>query len=181
MIQINIIPKDLKREIRLKKTYIDVKKAVFFVSIFGVFYIAAIVGGKIILDSHYRDIMSRTSIVSKDTEKYSNSAKEINDEINEISKIQSENVSWVEFLSVLSNMIGEDVTLSSLTVSNKHDLSMKGVSASRESMLAFKAELEKSGHFSEINLPLKNLLEKNNINFELTAKITNYDFSQDKK
>ena len=161
-------------------TYLDIKKAVFFISIFGVFYLVGIIGSKIMLDNHYKEIMSRTSIVTKDTEKFSNSAKEINNEIEAIYHIQGENVSWVEFLSLISNMIDKDITLSSLNVTNKEDLAIKGVAVSRESMLTFKEKLEKSGYFTEINLPLKNLLEKNNINFELTAKITKYDFFQDK-
>ncbi len=46
----------------------------------------------------------------------------------------------------------------------------------RNDLLVFKKLLEDSHIFSDINLPFSSLLEKNDINFEIKAKILSYEF-----
>jgi hypothetical protein len=51
-----------------------------------------------------------------------------------------------------------------------------GVAETRNNLLIFKKILEESEILSGIELPFSVLLEKNNINFEIKAKIISYDF-----
>ena len=181
MLSINIIPEELKKEIQLKKVYYGTKRVVFLSSIFLVFYAVIIVGGKYFLASYYGETISKSSIVTKDTQKYTNSAKEINDEIETIEKIQKDNIYWTNFLSSLSKKIEGDIQISSIAVTEKKTLNIKGVSKTRESILDLKEKLEKTEYLQDVNLPLKSLLEKSDINFEFTANFKNYDFSEAKK
>jgi len=48
---------------------------------------------------------------------------------------------------------------------------INGKAGERSGLLELKDNLEKSGNYSDIQFPLKNILEKENINFEINAKL----------
>jgi Tfp pilus assembly protein PilN len=89
-----------------------------------------------------------------------------------VSQIQNEFTLWSYFLEDLAANTPPDISLSFLKL-NKEDgmIKLRGRAASREGLLLLKQNLENSNNFSNIDFPIKNILQQKNIDFEINAKI----------
>ena len=66
------------------------------------------------------------------------------------------------------------VTLSSYRVDlEKNTISIAGISATRDDLIAFKQEIEKSGVFGKVTLPLAAFEVQNDLNFSLNFTYLN--------
>ena len=55
--------------------------------------------------------------------------------------------------------------------STNRNIKLQGIAKQRSDLLELKSNLEKSTLYNSIDFPIKNLLEKENIIFEINAKI----------
>lgn len=177
MITLNIIPDELKNEIRLNEHYLFYKKIMGSLLLMTILFSIALFSAKIILAAQQSDTDQQNTIVTKNTENYSKQINEINIQIKEIKNIQKNDVNWTDFFLRLGDFVGNEIKITRL-YANKSDnmLKINGLAKTRDDLLALKSALEKSGYFSNINLPISSLLERDNINFEINTTITNYDF-----
>lgn len=177
MITLNIIPDELKNEIKLNDHYIFYKKMVSLVLIMTVLFSVVLLSAKIILATQKSDTNQQNTIASKNTENYSKQINEINKQLKEIKNIQKNDTNWTGFFLRMGDLVGSDIKILRLYAGkNDNSLRISGIAKTRNDLLSFKDKLEKSNYFSNINLPISSLLEKENINFEINTTITNYDF-----
>jgi len=57
-------------------------------------------------------------------------------------------------------------------VSTDQELNIKGVAQNRDILIDFQNNLEELSYFNDINVPISSLLQKENINFEITGQLT---------
>jgi Tfp pilus assembly protein PilN len=70
----------------------------------------------------------------------------------------------------LTKLIPENINIKNLDIdSNK--ISITGWAKSRDELLLFKNNLENSELFNGVNIPLENLLQKDNVDFNIKASI----------
>ncbi len=179
MITLNIIPEKNKKDIALKRIYKSLKNLLFFIIILLLIYSILFLAAKYILQKHYINTIQETTLVTKSTENYSNKIAEINKQLNSIQEIQNQTVNYSYLLEYLMQNINKNINFSRIKiVKNDNKISFAGKSDTRESLLEFKEILENSDFFSDLNFPIKNLLEKNNINFEISVKLKSYEFDK---
>ena len=177
MLILNIIPDNLKKEIEFRTVYRLTKNLFGLIIITIILYCVSILAALYLLEHHLADTTLKTNLISKGTENFTNQVKNINNQLNTIHTIQSESVKWSLFMKKLSDSIGDNISLTRLNLDREKSLIyLAGMADTRDGLLALKESLEKLGFFSEINFPIKNLLEKNNIAFEISAKIITYEF-----
>ncbi|HAM88990.1 MAG: hypothetical protein US83_C0002G0090 [Candidatus Falkowbacteria bacterium GW2011_GWC2_38_22] len=177
MITLNIIPDELKNEIKLNDHYVFYKKVMSLILFMAIFFSAVLLTAKIILATQQSDTDQQNTIITKSSENYSKQINEINIQLKEIKSIQNNDINWTDFFLSMNDFIGNEIKISRLYAGkNDNSLRISGIAKSRNDLLAFKEKLEKSEKFSNINLPISSLLEKENINFEISATITSYDF-----
>lgn len=172
MIVLNLISEELRNEIKLKKLYIILKNSYFVLLILTIVVSIIFLIAKIVLQENFNNVVSQTTLITKNSQEYNSKIREINSKINSISLIQNDYVPWTNILDVLVSTVPDDISFSYLKISQDNkSIKIKGVSATRDSLLLLKTNLEKSNLFLEVNLPLSNILEKNNIYFEIDTKI----------
>ena len=111
------------------------------------------------LDSKYAEI-----------ESYSSEIKQINSKMTEIENIQREQLYWSELFSKLNELLTPEIALSGL--SNKDFvISLTGKSKTREALVSLKDRLERENCFSDVNLPLSNLVSKDDATFQIDFNI----------
>jgi len=177
MLTLNILPDNLKKEIEFRIIYGLIKtflgSVIIAVSIYGICVLIAL----FLIEQHFIDTTLNTNLITKSSENYTNKVKSANNQLNSISNVQNEFVKWSLLLKNLSADINDNISLSRLTLDQeKSALYLSGVARTRDDLLGLKDTLEKRGYFSDISFPIKNLLEKNNIMFEISVKITSYEF-----
>ncbi len=177
MIKLNILPQELKKDMRLEEIYIAYKRflsvSIFMLILFSAFFYASL----FYLDLNLKDFEKNTVGLNADTEMYTKKVSEISAKLEQIESLQKDNVRWSDFLSDFAAQTGEGITIHSLSSSRSSGLlAVKGIADTRDSMLAFERNLKNLPYLSEINIPLKTLLEKEDINFDIQIKANLYDF-----
>lgn len=172
MLSLNLVSDELKKEIKLRHVYKLIKKIGYILIIVTITISAVLTAAKVILKNNYVKIIKQTTLVNVSNQSYTNKVKGINSRVNAISEIQKDYVYWTNLLKYLSEKTPDKITLSFIKI-NKDITTLKigGMAKTREDLLIFKQNLENSKVFSDTNLPLENILKKENINFEISAKI----------
>lgn len=180
MLNLNIIPEKIKKTIKLINFYKSYKRILLILFLIAIVYAIIFLFGKLILQNHFIETVSRTTILTKTTENYSKNVREINNQINFIGNIQENFISWSYLIDFIAKNTPDGISFKQIKFNkDKNSLFIQGKAANRDNLLALKKTLEnKPDFFSNINFPIKNILEKNNINFEINIGINSYEFDQ---
>ncbi|PIP33410.1 hypothetical protein COX69_02860 [Candidatus Falkowbacteria bacterium CG_4_10_14_0_2_um_filter_48_10] len=102
--------------------------------------------------------------------------KILNNAITIIDGLQAEYFDPFPLLQKIAGFSSSGVKFTQITINKTNNEAIfKGLSARRDDLLAFKKKLEESNSFQDIVLPINNLLLKENIIFDIKARITNYE------
>lgn len=172
MLALNLVSQELKQEIKSRHIYSLLKKMNFIIIIITIIIAIILLVAKIILQNNFNKVVAQTTLVTSSSKKYTDKVRKINSQINSIAKIQKEHIYWSHLLIILSEMSPDDVRFSQLKINKeKKTLTIRGHADSRDNLLKLKNNLEKSEIFSDIESPIQNILQKENINFELNTKL----------
>jgi len=177
MIHLNIVPNNLKKEIKLSGINILLKNVYEILIILLSFYTIILLAMYLMLNFHFIQTVNETTQLTKSSENNTNDVRGINNLINYIDNIQQDSVEWSYLFKFLKINTAPNINYSKISI-NKNDntITLTGRSETRDSLLSLKTSMEKTGYFNEIDFPIRNLLEKSNISFEIKAVFKNYEF-----
>jgi len=176
MLKLNILSPELKNDIKLKNIYAILKKSLFFIFLSTTIYAVVLVVSNFYLKNHYSIISLEYNQIKEKNNDIDNEIIQINKQIDQIQKIQESKVNWLKLIEHISKNSSNDIKYNRIAMSKSSGLILVGNSRTRESLLQLKNYLESTSFLTEINFPIQNLLEKENINFEIKAKLSNYEF-----
>lgn len=177
MIIINLIPQTLKSEIKLQNTNSSLRFLLILLFLVVFVYSSIFVGAYLIMKNIFVNLNDETISIAKDTENYITQSETINKDINFISKIQKDYVSWYMFFVQMSKTIKPEIKIKVLSIDKeKNLLSIQGFAETREELLAFEQSLRELNFMDDIKLSRDYLLEKENINFNIEGKFVKYEF-----
>lgn len=175
-IKLNLIPPGKREEIEKAKKFRKVLKwESELVSIFAIF-LAMLFSINYILQINLAMVENNAGINGQDVEKikkisqFDSEIRKINVKMSEILKIQSGQLYWTNFFEKLNGAVPFEIAVSSIVTDN-YKATVSGKARDRDILIAFKESLEKSDCFAEVNLPLSNLVAKENIDFALDLSI----------
>jgi len=168
MITLNLISQELKDEIRLKHAYGLLKKIIYILFLILIVSSSCLLAAKFVLQNNFNRIVNETSLITKNTQSYNQKVREINAKFASVSQIQNEYAAWSLLVGELAAVTPDDITFSFVRI-NKDDSSIRivGNSKTRSGLLEFKENLEKNSIFQDADFPLKNMLQKDDINFDI--------------
>jgi len=103
-------------------------------------------------------------------EEYQNKFSQINTQLNRLSKIDSDQLYWSSALLALDSAVPDEVEITEITTKDLI-LSLSGHAATRDNLLAFRDELSRNDCFSNIDLPVSELVSKDNVDFQMKLTI----------
>lgn len=172
MLKLNLVSEGLKKEIKLRRVFGILKKVTCYFFLITIIYSIILLSARYLILNKFDEIVAQTTLITKNTQSYNNRVKEINDQVDFIFEAQSNFIRFSCFLNDLKNFGGQSVKIEQLKFSREKNLIIiRGKSNQRTALLAFKEKLENSGLFQNVDLPLKNLLTKEDIDFEITALV----------
>ena len=117
------------------------------------------------------NIFEQLNLINSNSQNYNVKISKINNTILYTAEIQKDFISWQCFIKkIFEKKDGLKFNLLSVD-KNSQTLRIRGTAKTRENLLNYKDYLNSMGTFSEINLPFNSLLNKTDIDFEITAKI----------
>lgn len=171
MLKLNLIAEEAKKELKMEKLTRSLSNVAIVLILALLACSGAAVYAQKMLDIDIKHISDSIQTINDNSENYNIKIRSFNELIDRTKEIQADYIPWNCFLETLI-VKKYGIRMQSLMIDkNNSKLSIKGFASTRDSLLAYKTELEKSPYLSEINLPFNSLLNKNDINFEITAKL----------
>jgi len=172
MLTLNLISEELKKQIKLRHLYLFIKKVNLSLIIITIFIAIILLAAKAILQVNFNNIVEQTTLVAKNNQGYNNKIKNINSKINFVEKIQNGFIPSSNLLETIAEITSKNINLYYLKINFvEQTIKIKGRAGLRENLLDFKQKMEATTIFRDIDFPIKNILEKENIDFEISAKI----------
>lgn len=170
-IKLNLVPPLRKEEI--KKSYLlrmIIKWQIEFLLIFVLFSVilwSIIYVLKVEEISNLKQIeMERQSFSYKDMQDYKEKIKNANVQILDIKKIQKGQLYWSELMSKLNEIIFPGIEIDSLNTKD-YEVFLTGVADNRDNLVNFKEKLTQENCFKEVDFPLANLINRENLSFQM--------------
>lgn len=172
MMHINLVSMKLKRGIKLRHVYATFKNISYVLIITTVFFATVILAAKIILQNNFNKIVMQTTLITKNSQVSNARVREINSRVDYINGLQNDFIAWSYLFEEISKNISNDIKFNSINIDKgKKEINLRGIAKTRDSLINFKEELDKSDMFYNIDFPIKNILEKENINFEIKSNL----------
>jgi len=172
MLHLNLISEELREDIKLRHIYKMLKRVIFFLMVITIFVAIIFLISKIILQNSFNKIVEQTTLITKSSQGRNTKIREINAKIDYINEMQGNYIEWSYLIEYLARNINNDITFNSIKINKEEGkIDLKGVARSRDNLLLLKKELDNSDMFANIDFPLSNILEKNDINFEIKADL----------
>ncbi|MFA6106962.1 MAG: hypothetical protein WC745_04835 [Patescibacteria group bacterium] len=170
MIKLNLVSENLKNEIKLRRVYGVIKKTAFIFLFIVIIYSITLLFSRLLILNKFEDVVAQTTLITKNAQSYNSRVREINSSLDFVTQAQENFIRLSCFLGSVKNLSGPDISLDQIIFNReKTSVIIRGKSKTRDQLLDFKQKLEKSGWFSVVDLPLKNLLTREEIDFEMTA------------
>ena len=171
MIEINILPEESKKRIKTENVFNSLRKMLLFLTLIVLFVSTILLLARVAL-KYQADIYKNFPVAYESSSTKDSGTKEIENKVIQVKNIQEGFVDWYGTISDLTEILNKDIKLESFSIDRDSAvLSIAGVAKTREAFLQLKTDLENSGRYLNIDFPVKNLLEKENIKFDLKVNI----------
>jgi Tfp pilus assembly protein PilN len=174
-IYIDLLPKKIKDELKRKKLFRTILHEQFLFIIPILAFIAILFNIYYLLDSEKKSIIRAKSVAEsqdnyQELSSYEEKFQQVNAITENILKIQNKHFHWLTIFGKMSANIPDGVTITDF--SNKDfKIFLVGRAINRDTLLGFKDKLESDNCFENINVPLSNLVVKDNIDFQMDLAI----------
>jgi len=170
-IKINLIPQNKKDKLKNRSNISFILKVgAYLTTVIVIFFIFLLIINKIMnlqlaaVENDFKTTADQSKI--EQVKKFDSEFNRINKDNSAALKIFSDELYWSQVLHELSFMTPEGVELSNVS-SKDYALFISGISINRDKLIEFRDSLSSSQCFSDINLPLSNLIIKENISFQI--------------
>ena len=176
MIKLNLIPPYRKEEIqknRRLRTFMRWEGELFLIfAIFvaGLFSINYILKINLSVASDILNSAMQSNEQYKAIEKYDSDVRDMNSLLAVASKIQGGQLYWSKFFVKINEEVISGITIENMANKN-YTVSLSGKADTRENLLVFKDRMEKEDCFEKIDLPLSDLVSKENLNFQMDIQV----------
>ena len=176
MIRLNLIPQNRKEEIAQDGRFRTVLKWGFELSATLVIFAAILGSVNYILLINLRSVSNRIESDERNDEKhremkqYDSEIRKLNAKISDIEKISRSQLYWSGFFEKINWQIIPEIEIINI-LTQDYAVLLSGKAQNRDKMLEFKENLVKEECFTDVNLPLSNLVARENIEFQLDLKI----------
>ncbi len=179
MLRLNLLSEETKNDLRFRRLYSLVMNIDYIILIGALFLSLIFIGSYELLSMTYKEFSGKEAVTGSDGKKYIEKAKEINERLRMASKVQSDFVDTSDILKEVSSKIPEGVRLfyMKIDLSNKN-IKIVGLSEERGTLLLLKEKILESPIFIEVDLPLQNILQKEDVEFEMNIKIDTLKMSK---
>ena len=175
-IKLNLIPPQKKEEIIRANNYrlflkwgIDLFGifAIFIAMLLSIYYIVNI-NLNMATESYLTSTKNNDQY--NEIEKYELEINAVNGKIAQIEKLQGGQLNWSKFFQKFNDHYSSEIEIKGLATRN-YSIALIGAAKTRDSLISFKESLAADTCFSDVNLPLSNLVSKEDVDFQIDFKI----------
>jgi Tfp pilus assembly protein PilN len=174
-VNLNLLPESKKEETEKKKRLKIILRQGFLLFSIIVFLAVILANMYLVLQIQLKSIedlssqeQDLTSMV--ELKKYENKFKDTNSRISLLGQIEKSKVYWSHLFTILSQTAPDNITISNLATRD-FSVMLSGKAQSRDDLIKFKDNLSNDNCLTDVNVPLSNLVVKENVDFQIDLKI----------
>jgi Tfp pilus assembly protein PilN len=172
MIAINLLSTQEKIRLKNDKAFNSIKEIILLVLLF-----SAVAGIILVFANHF--LGEKLEKISQEnanqiglSQAVDNQISATNKKISELAGVQKDFKPWSGFIFAISQLAGQGITYKSLSINYQGSyLTITGQAKTRDDLLKFKESLGQSPLFTGIDLPLSDLMPKDNNSFTIKATL----------
>jgi Tfp pilus assembly protein PilN len=170
-IKLNLMPPTRKNEIAKSENLKFVIGVQIMVAIILLILLSVLGSFKYVLGFEFEAVMSSFEKNSKEIQyekikKYEEDFNSVNSQITEIIGIRRDQIYWSKLFSKLNEIAFLGIEIDSISTDN-YTITISGMANNRDDLILFKEKLESEDCFLGVDLPLSNLVNKDNVEFKI--------------
>jgi len=169
---LNLIPFTQKERLKRERMFLLVYGITGILVIVIAFNAIMLTIAKFILIDHFTNLRNDSSLVNTELLRLQGDLGEINKKIENTEKIQATFTKYSDLLEDFTKLIPEHIVLDFMHIDTENsNFKINGKAQNREALVAFKNSLENASFISDLESPLSNFLEKEDVAFRFAGKI----------
>jgi|LFRM01.1.fsa_nt_gb hypothetical protein len=174
-VKLNLLPKNKEKKLKNKKILQFLIWQEIMIIVATVFFFGLIVGVESVADLRFGQMNQEISSSGKQDEykqirEYENNIKSSLERISLIDSIQKSEIDWVNVFVKFSGIFAEGIKIDSVK-GDGYAVTVGGMAESRDALIRVKKTLEEDDCFEEVNVPLNDIVLKNDIDFQIKFKV----------
>jgi Tfp pilus assembly protein PilN len=174
-VNLNLLPESKKEETEKKKRLKIILRQGFLLFFIVAFLAVILANIFLILQIQLKSIENLSSQEQDlagmvELKKYENKFKEINSRVSFLGQIEKSEVHWSNLFIILSRATPDNITLLDLATKD-FTVMISGKAQSRDDLIKLKDNLSNDDCLKDVNVPLSNLVVKDNVDFQIDLKI----------
>ena len=175
MIRLNLVSPSIKKEIESRHIHIILRQMGGLLVVVTAFLAIYILFGQILISHHLTKTVEQSVLITRSSEGYGSKTRNLRVQVNHIANIQSDFVEFSHIIEEIMKTVDNNIIFSTLSLDRDGEsILFNGNARTRDSLLKFKESLEKSQYFDNVDLPLANILQKENIAFNIQVKLSTH-------
>lgn len=127
---------------------------------------------QMIIQNSFDQAVSQGALVTQEYGVLNQKVHLANQKVEFLSGIQNKFIIWSPKFSALSSLVPQGIELYAINVNNaSREVQITGHAETRNNLLLYKQNLEQSSVVRSVELPIENILESQNINFNIKGKL----------
>lgn len=172
MIKLNLLSPPQKEYLRYEHIYLRVRAVLFLVLAFTAVASAVLLGARLLLQDNLADLLTASTIVSNHDRPIDRDITTINNNLRDVQHIQKGFVKWSQVLVAITAAVPTNVQVSYLNLElGTSTFELNGLARRREDFLALLDNLRRLPQIEALSSPPGNLVNRDNVSFQLTAKL----------
>lgn len=172
MITLNLLSSEQKSQLHAKRVYLLCKELVMVILLFTAIAATLLLISRYILEQQLAELMERNILTIHSSEITDTKIARLNKRLSIITTMQKEFYPWSVVGDELVSITPNHVSYTTLRIFPKEStIELQGIAEDRQALLALKQALEQSPIFSQIELPLTALIDRENNIFTIKAYI----------
>lgn len=172
MITINLLSPEQKQDLKTKRIYLAVKELINLILLFTIIIALMLLGARYILENQLAEAIEKNATTILINQRTNQRVNIINKKISEVEKIQIDFKHWSELFRKLSLITPDNVQYTFIKVYNQTGvIEIQGAAQTRQDLLRLQQNLGDAAWLSAVELPLSDLLAKENNLFNIKSKV----------
>jgi hypothetical protein len=174
-IKLNLIPPSRRDEIQKNQYFRNITRWEFQIAVLILLFVAVLFSIRAILQMNV--LLVETAQINEgnaDSQKeiagYDTDIKNINSRVAELEKIKNGQLKWENVFLKLDEYYVPGIRLETFATQN-YAVGLSGIADTRDNLIIFKEQLAKEKCFTDLNLPLSSLVDKENVEFDLSFSV----------
>lgn len=170
MITLNLLSPEKKKELAQKKIYDSLRDALYILLLFSTFIAAISLMARLLLKKNFETSIKQNIPLQQKGLELERKVTHLNKTLARIEEIQKNSISYSPTLLTLTQLIPNGITISELTIA-RDTVSIRGKAKSRDAFLELTSIIEKNPDFENVDYPITNLVQKEDIDFSINFTV----------